>query len=74
MSRKEKRFEVVYKEGSQLNVEGVRMIYMDVYTGVNYLAVANGAGGMAITPLLDANGNVIITRPEGYVPYGTEVQ
>ena len=65
MSKKEKRFEVVYKEGSQLNLEGVRMIYMDVYTGVNYLVVANGSGGMGITPLLDENGKVIITRPEG---------
>ena len=61
MAKKEKRFEVVYKEGSQLGLEGVRMILVDLLTGVNYLAVANGSGGYAITPLLDANGRVTIT-------------
>ena len=59
MAKKEKRFEVVYKEGSQLG--GVRMILVDLLTGVNYLAVANGCGGYAITPLLDSNGNVTVT-------------
>lgn len=61
MAKKEKRFEVVYKEGSQLGLEGVRMILVDLLTGVNYLAVANGCGGYAITPLLDSNGNVTVT-------------
>ena len=61
MAKKEKRFEVVYKEGSQLGLEGVRMILVDLLTGVNYLAVANGCGGYAITPLLDANGRITIT-------------
>lgn len=61
MAKKEKRFEVVYKEGSQLGLEGVRMILVDLLTGVNYLAVENGRGGYAITPLLDSNGNVTVT-------------
>lgn len=55
------RFEVVYKEGSQLMDYGVRQILVDKETGVNYLCwhVGYGAG---ITPLLDADGNVVITK------------
>ena len=63
MSKKLKRFVMVHKEGSQLSLEGVRMIFVDLATGVNYLALANGNGGSAITPLLDSEGRVLVTDP-----------
>ncbi len=37
MAKKEDRFEVIYKEGSQLKSSGVRQILVDKKTGVNYL-------------------------------------
>lgn len=60
MSKKEQRFEVVFKDGSQLSDEGVRQILVDRETGVNYLAWKCGYGA-GITPLLDADGNIVVT-------------
>ena len=37
MAKKENRFEVIYKDGSQLSDEGYRQILVDKHTGVNYL-------------------------------------
>ncbi len=37
MAKKEDRFEVVFKDGSQLKDDGVRQILVDKETGVNYL-------------------------------------
>lgn len=60
MAKKENRFEVVYKDGSQLKDEGVRQILVDTETGVNYLLWKSGYAG-GVTPLLDSAGNVVVT-------------
>ena len=61
MSKTENRFEVIHKEGSQLKDSGVRQILVDKETGVNYLLWSTGYAG-GITPLLDSDGNVVITK------------
>ena len=61
MSKTENRFQVIYKEGSQLKDSGVRQILVDKETGVNYLLWSTGYAG-GITPLLDYYGNVVITK------------
>ena len=43
--------------------EGVRQILVDKETGVHYLAWKSGYGA-GITPLLDSDGKVIITKTE----------
>lgn len=48
MFDKEKRFEVIYSQGSMLN------ILVDNETGINYLFYNGG-----LAPLLDSNGKVI---------------
>ena len=58
---KEERFEVTFRDGSQLKDEGVRQILVDKETGVNYLCWKSGYGA-AITPLLDSEGKVIVTK------------
>ena len=55
------RFEVTFRDGSQLKDEGVRQILVDKETGVNYLCWKSGYGA-AITPLLDSEGKVIVTK------------
>lgn len=59
--KKDNRFEVVLKEGSGLKTEGVRVLLVDKETGVTYLGWSCGYGA-GITPLLDAEGKVVITR------------
>lgn len=61
MTKNKERFEIIYKEGSQLKNAGVRQILVDKETGVNYLIWSTSYAG-GITPLLDANGNVVITK------------
>lgn len=61
MAKKEDRFEVVFKDGSQLKDDGVRQILVDKETGVNYLVWKSGYAG-GITPLLDSEGKVVITK------------
>lgn len=61
MTKNKERFEIIYKEGSQLKNAGVRQILVDKETGVNYLVWSTGYTG-GITPLLDTNGNVVITK------------
>ncbi len=63
MNKKENRFEVIYKDGSQIRDEGLRQIIVDQETGVHYLTWKAGYGA-GITPLLDAEGKVIISKPE----------
>lgn len=63
MLNKDNRFEVIYKDGSQISDAGVRQILVDKDTGVNYLVWKSGYAG-GITPLLDENGDVIITEIE----------
>ncbi len=53
----DKRFIKVFREGT---LTETMEILLDTETGVNYLYI--GAGyGMGITPLLDSNGNVIVS-------------
>ena len=49
MAKDKDRFIMSHKEGSQLSIEGVRMIFVDKVTGVNYFALCNGGGGTALT-------------------------
>ncbi len=63
MSIKEKRFEVVFKDGKELKEEGVRQILVDRETGVHYLTWKSGYGA-GITPLLDSDGKVIVKKLE----------
>lgn len=60
MAKKETRFEVIYKDGGQLKDEGLRQILVDTDTGVNYLVWKSGYAG-GITPLLDSEGNVVVS-------------
>lgn len=57
-----KRFNVKYKENFQFG-EIVIVIVVDAETGVNYISTV-GNGTSSFTPLLDANGNVVIDRVE----------
>ena len=47
--------------GSWLKDEGIRQILVDKKTGVNYLCWNSGFGA-SITPLLDSEGKVIVTK------------
>ena len=79
MAKKEERFEVTFRDGSQLKDEGVRQILVDKETGVNYLCWKSGYGA-AITPLLDSEGlqsKIGIDRTEGeecFLPKGQEAE
>lgn len=61
MAKEKERFEVIFKDGSQLKYEGIRQILVDKETGVNYLCWTSG-NGAGITPLLDSEGNAIVTK------------
>ena len=61
IQQKEERFEVTFREGSWLKDEGIRQILVDKETGVNYLCWNSGFGA-SITPLLDSEGKVIVTK------------
>lgn len=61
MSKKDDRFIVILKEGSELSNSGVRQLLVDRETGVTYLFVKSGYGA-GLTPLLDADGRPVITR------------
>ncbi len=56
--KKAKRFKVVSEETLGFNT--ATTILLDQETGVNYLVVL-GAAGQGVTPLLDAEGKVVIT-------------
>ena len=64
MAKKEKRF--VIKEQQDLGF-GAMYVLVDTKTGVNYLATV-GLAVSGITPLLDANGNVVIDSAARYMP------
>ena len=57
--KKEKRFEVVYTQGSVL-ASSMASIIVDKETGVNYLFHQSGYGG-GLTPLLDKDGKVVVS-------------
>jgi hypothetical protein len=59
--KKEERFEVIYKDGSELTNDGTRRILLDKETGVQYLLWRSG-NGAGITPLLDSEGKPIVTK------------
>jgi hypothetical protein len=61
MSKKEKRFEVIEKEGNSLDDDALKQIIVDKQTGVNYLWIRSGFAG-GLTPLLDADGKPIVTK------------
>ena len=61
MAKKEERFEVIFRGGSSLKDEGIRQILVDKETGGNYLCWKSGYGA-GITPLLDSEGKVIVTK------------
>ena len=61
MAKKETRFEVIFKDGSDISEEGSRRIILDKETGVNYLAWKSGYGA-GLTPLLDSDGKVVVTK------------
>ena len=54
---KEKRFKKVYNQGTAVGIE----IWIDTETGVNYMFKHSGYAG-GLTPLLDENGKVIVTK------------
>ena len=61
MATKDERFEGVFQDGSQLKDAGTRQILVDKETGVHYLVWSSGYAG-CITPLLDSEGNVVVTK------------
>jgi len=61
MMKRVDRFIVRHKEGSQFKDEGMRLILVDKETGVNYLVWKAGYAG-GITPMLSADGKVIVTK------------
>lgn len=56
MFGKQKRFKVLHEEGSV----SVFRVILDTETGVNYLYSSLASSG-GITPLLDKNGQVVVT-------------
>lgn len=58
MAKKDKRFIVTEKEGSEFT--NFVQVIVDKNTGVNYLWVKSGYSG-GLTPLLDREGKPIIT-------------
>ncbi|MCH4887346.1 xylan 1,4-beta-xylosidase [Acidaminobacter sp. JC074] len=56
---KEKRFKILHEEGAV----SVFRVIQDTKTGVNYLYAGISSGG-GITPLLDKNGEVVVTTVE----------
>ena len=60
--KKPKRFAVKYKESQFVSTIE---IVVDRETGVNYLMITQGEG-FSITPLLDANGQIVRDKPENW--------
>ena len=58
---KDKRFQVIFKDGSQLSEQGCRQILVDRETGVHYLIWKSGYAA-GITPLLNPDGSVVVSR------------
>ncbi|MBO4535592.1 MAG: xylan 1,4-beta-xylosidase [Bacteroidales bacterium] len=57
---REKRFTIDERNG--VGMLTTAFVIIDNETGVNYLFVNAGGGAGGLTPLLDAKGNVIVTR------------
>ena len=56
MAKKDKRFEITYKQGTLDIIE----ILVDQETGVNYLFRVSGTAG-GLSPLLDRDGKPVVT-------------
>ncbi len=63
MNKKDKRFVVVHKEGSELATSGYSQLIVDKETGVTYLFIKSGYGA-GLTPLIDHDGKPVITYLE----------
>lgn len=61
MSKKDNRFVVIHKEGSELSTSN--QLIVDRETGVTYLFIKSGYGA-GLTPLLDRDGKPVITYVE----------
>ncbi|MBR3275191.1 MAG: hypothetical protein IKG08_01080 [Eubacterium sp.] len=61
-----KRFLITHKEGNSLSYPGKCVVITDTQTGMNYLCVYCGYG-MAVTPLLGADGQPVVTGYTGYI-------
>ncbi len=59
MGKDKGRFIKVYSQGNGIT-SGYQEIFVDKMTGVNYIFVCEGYAG-GLTPLLDPNGNPIVT-------------
>ena len=57
MAKASDRFEKIYVQGNLSTTE----IWVDKETGVHYLVWRSGYAG-GITPLLDSEGNVVVTK------------
>lgn len=57
-NKDDKRFIKIFREGSL--TESIEVL-LDTETGVNYLYISAGYG-MGITPLLDGEGKVVVSR------------
>ena len=60
--KRDKRFVVIEKEGSQLSEKGQTMVIVDRKTGVSYLWMKSGYGA-GITPLIGSDGKPVIFKP-----------
>ena len=58
--KKEKRFEKVYTQSGGFSGAAID-IYVDKETGINYVYFQNGNSG-GVTPLLDKDGKVVVTK------------
>lgn len=56
-----KRFDEVQREG---HMWGTARILRDKETGVHYLCLGSGDQLSTVTPLLDENGRIVISRDE----------
>ena len=64
MEKKEKRFVKTLGESS---IAGASEIWVDTQTGVNYFFHAYSTSAAGLTPLLDRDGNPVVT-PMGSIP------
>ena len=61
-AKKPRRYVIKYTEGHDF---ASFQIMVDRQTGVNYLLVNQG-NGVSMTPLLDANGEIVCDKPENW--------
>lgn len=59
MSKKDDRFQRIYKQGGGMGMEGVEIL-VDRETGVNYVWRFSGYAG-GLTPLLDREGKPVVS-------------